>query len=417
MKRARLCAAALVCALFGAAPCAAQEPGSELTVSLLTVDPGRLVYELFGHNAIRIRDARSGTDRAYHWGVFSFDQPGFIRRFLKGRMLYGMRGEEMGQFLYQYQYFNRTVHEQHLNLTPAQRKTLYDFVRWNELPENSSYRYDYYRDNCSTRLRDALDRALGGALRAALRARPDETYRFHTQTLTYESLPLYTGLMVAMGPNIDEPLTAWEQSFIPMELREEIGTVLVSGPNGPAPLVLGDYTLFQADREPLVEVPPNLILIYLVAGMVLAGLFVVLGTLSGRPAHIGFGVLAGAWSFVIGLVGTIMAALWAFTDHLVTYRNENLLQANPLSLLLLVALIVTAFGSAWGRRAATRTSLVVAGLGVMGLAIQVLPGVDQVNGEMIAFLLPPHIAIAWVLGRARRLDARHPSGGVPLQKG
>ena len=121
---------------------------------------------------------------------------------------------------------------------------------------------------------------------------------------------------------------------------------------------------------------------------------------------------------VVGLVGTIMALLWVFTDHMVTYRNENLLQANPLSWLLLAALIATALGSAWGRRAAAGVSLVIAGLATIGFLMQVLPGVDQVNGEMIALLLPPHTAIAWVLaGRLQLTSLRSKGEGKGKGKG
>jgi hypothetical protein len=394
----------LVGALLGTSTVAqAQEPGSELAVSLLTVDAGSLVYELFGHNGIRIRDTRpGGQDRVYHWGLFDFDSPGFIRNFLKGRMLYMMGSIDTERFVTAYRQDNRTVHEQPLNLAPAQRSALLQFVLWNELPQNRSYRYDYYRDNCSTRVRDALDRVLGGALRNALQARPDHTYRYHTRVLTYQDKPLYTGLMLAMGANIDEPITAWDEGFIPMELRKQISSVLVSGSVGPAPLVQGDFVLFQANRPQPPDTPPNLMHLYLIIGFLLAGLMLVLGSLRAPAAHIGFGVIAGIWSLVIGLVGTIMMLLWAFTDHTVTYRNENLMQANVLSLFLLGALIAMALGSAWGRRAGARVSLVIAGLATVGLVMQVLPGLDQSNGEMIALLLPPHTAIAWVLaGRIR----------------
>jgi uncharacterized membrane protein len=204
-----------------------------------------------------------------------------------------------------------------------------------------------------------------------------------------------------MGPNIDQPLSAWDEGFIPMELQKWARQVRVRGPSGELqPLVLNEQTLFDAQRAPPPDTPPDLLARYVLAGVLSAGLLVLLGGLAVRRwARIAFLATASLWSLVVGLVGTIIALLWAFTDHLVTYRNENVLQANPVSLVLLVALIGLFASRRWSHRLAARTSLMVASLSVLGLLIQLLPGVDQVNGNIIALLLPPHIAIAWVASR------------------
>ena len=386
-----------------AARASAQEPGAELTVSLLTIDPGESAYELFGHNGIRIRDGRSGTDLVYHWGNFSFDEPGFYGKFIRGYLIYSMAVNQFADVLYTYQQYNRSVHEQMLNLTPGQRRALQDFVLWNARPENQKYRYDYYRDNCSTRVRDAIDRAMAGVLRATLdRIQVASTDRTETQRLTYDRPFLFTGLMLAMGPNIDEQLSAWEEGFIPMKLREHVRSIGLSGPGGMSmPLVISEHTLFQSQREVPPATAPFVLPWYIVTGLVIGGLLVLLGSLPSKAGKLGFAIVAGVWSFVVGLTGTIIVLLWAFTEHSVTYRNENILQANTLSLLLLVALIAAWLGKAWGRRASALFALVVAGLASVGFAIQLLPEIDQANGEIIALLLPAHVAIAWVVGRER----------------
>src|SRR5687767_12363676 len=210
-----------------------QEPGSNLSVYLVTFGQGDELYERYGHNAIWIRDPDGQTDIAYNWGEFNFDQPGFYRRFMMGRMVYEMRARPMADMIYAYQQYDRSIWAQELNLTPAQKRALHEFVTWNERPENKDYRYDYYRDNCSTRVRDALDRALGGALKRALQPRAtDATYRSHTKRLMVGQELILTGMNLAMGPAIDQPLTLWEEAFIPMELQEAVRLVTVSGPNG-----------------------------------------------------------------------------------------------------------------------------------------------------------------------------------------
>ncbi len=418
MRRALLVLLAM-CAFTKVA--AAQEPGSQLRVFLLTMGQGDEVYERFGHNAIWIRDESAQTDTAYNWGEFSFEQPHFIQNFLKGKMLYWMGGHPMDAMLYVYQTRQRTMWAQELNLTPAQKVAMQDFIRFNEQEANRFYIYDYYRDNCSTRVRDVLDRILGGSLKRTMEARRTQTtYRSHTRRLMFADIDppgagsphaktnklinigLVTGMDLAMGPNIDEPLTAWTASFVPMELQSFVRSITVKGASGnDEPLVLNERVLVPTRRVPPPDSPPQVLTWYVLAGVVIAGMLALFGSLRAKWSRVLFFTLAGGWTLLIGLLGTIIAGLWAFTDHSVTYGNENLLQANPIALLLFVALIGVALGRAWGRKFALRTSLVMAGLAFVGFVIQVLPGVDQVNGNIIALLLPAHVAIAWVLQKWR----------------
>src|SRR5688500_18521265 len=148
-------------------PSPAGEPGSELTVYLLTIGQGDEVWELFGHNAIWIKDRSDGSDMTYNWGMFDVNQPNFLGRFLTGNTSYWMEGIGLESMLQSYTQRNRSLLAQELNLTPEQRLLLKQALETNTLPQNKFYRYDYYRDNCSTRLRDMLDRALGGQLQTA----------------------------------------------------------------------------------------------------------------------------------------------------------------------------------------------------------------------------------------------------------
>ena len=106
-------------------------PGSELTVYLMTMGQGDQVWERYGHNAIGIRNSRTNLDVVFNWGLFSFDEPGFIGRFLRGEMMYWMGGEDAASSLAQYRMLNRTVEVQELNLSPAQRLALFEFIQFN----------------------------------------------------------------------------------------------------------------------------------------------------------------------------------------------------------------------------------------------------------------------------------------------
>ncbi|HEX3533073.1 MAG TPA: DUF4105 domain-containing protein, partial [Gemmatimonadaceae bacterium] len=117
------------------------EPGANLTVYLLTLGWGNEVWERFGHNAIWIKDRTRGTDITYNWGMFSFDEPHFLARFLTGDTRYWMQAFDLDTMLAEYKRRNRSVLAQELNLTPAQRLKLQQFVQWNEQPQNKFYRY------------------------------------------------------------------------------------------------------------------------------------------------------------------------------------------------------------------------------------------------------------------------------------
>jgi hypothetical protein len=148
----------------------------------MTMGPGPEVWERFGHNAIWIHDPVGGTDLAYNYGLFDFRQQGFLLRFAQGRMRYWMDGMDAERSAAAYMRRDRSLWVQELNLTGAQRAELQRFVEWNRQEQNKFYDYDYYGDNCSTRVRDALDRVLGGALKRQTEGLGTAfTFRDHTR--------------------------------------------------------------------------------------------------------------------------------------------------------------------------------------------------------------------------------------------
>ena len=381
------------------------EPGSELDVTLITFGQGQLVFERFGHNAIWLHDNARGLDVAYDWGRFDFEQPGFLRRFLTGETRYWMEGSEAGAMLEAYQQIGRPITLQRLNLTPAQKLQLRDFLRWNALEENKFYRYDYYLDNCSTRLRDALDRVLGGQIRAATdTGRTVLSYRRESVRLTDGDKPIQAGIDIALGRPADAPLTDWESFFIPMRLRDRIRDITVTtGPDGArVPLVSGERFIAPLPGMPTVverETAPRLFWRLGFVGVVLALLVVGLRimAISRRGAAWGLAVFASTWSLVCGLIGVILILAWTATLHIFWARNENVLQLSPLSLLLAV-LIPLALLSGRGRfrGIARMTALAVLAVAGVGLLLSLLPG-GQENRAIVALFFPMHLALAWAL--------------------
>ncbi len=410
-------ALALLAALLIPAALRAQAPPAAPTtvprVFVMTMGAGDLVWERFGHNALWIHDPVRGTDVAYNYGMFDFGQENFFRNFALGRMKYWMSGIDAGATMQHYASMNRSVTVQELNLTPAQATQLASFLAWNELPQNTEYLYDYYRDNCSTRVRDALDRVLGGRLKAATQNVPaSATYRSHTERLTAAGaadVPMFTALMGGLGPAADRPITRWEEMFLPFSLRDRLRELRVPDASGRmVPLVLSERLAVPTTRPAEPGGSPSWLPGYGAAGVALAALLAFLATRAarGRGARFGFAALAGLWLVFAGVGGWILAGLWTLTDHAIAYRNENILQLSPLALPLVILLPALAYGARWAARPAWLLAAAMAALSVLGFVLQPLPGIDQVNGWVIALAMPVNLALAWC---ARRLAAGLPA--------
>jgi hypothetical protein len=386
-----------------AAAAGSMEPGSNLTVYLLTFGWGDVVWERFGHNAIWIKDRTRGTDVTYNWGMFDFNQPHFLARFLTGDTRYWMEAIDFAPMVSYYKQHNRSILAQELNLTPAQRLKLQQFVEWNALPQNKFYRYDYYRDNCSTRLRDALDHALSGQLQLATVSRPTSgTYRWHTQRLMKGDIPLYTGVTLALGHPADKPLSMWEEMFLPVRMANDFRSISIADSSGSKiPLVRSETALFTAGRPPEPSAPPNYLPWFVATGILVAGVIIALvRSAEGghRLAFFGATAIATLWSLVAGLGGTALVIVWLFTKHYFMSRNENLMHLNPLSLALVILIPLSVYGVRGGSRA-LKLSGFVAALSLFGFVLQGIPLFDQKNGEIIALALPINLAVWWTVHR------------------
>jgi len=435
LRRAFATACAVVALACASAPASAQgmEPPASfyrawtpamdsaaagLRVVLVTMGPGDEVWEKFGHNAIWIHDPSTGQDIAYNYGMFDFRQANFYSNFARGRMKYWMQGFDALATLDFYGRQNRSVWLQELNLTPRQKAEIKAFLEWNARDDNRYYRYDYYRDNCSTRVRDAIDRVIGGGMRRQFGRVPvPVTFRSETERLTADDVVTYTGLMIGLAEPADVPITAWDEMFLPMRLRDYVRRADVPDAQGRmVPLVKSERIAVAAvGRAPVRTEPPNRIPAYLVAGLLLAGLVAGLGWAATRRggARVGYAAVTALWTLLTGVGGVVLASLWLFTDHAIAYRNENLFQFDPISLPLVLLLPALAQGKRWSLRAAPRIALLVAALSLLGLVVQVLPGVDQVNGIVIALALPVNLALAWTaahLARAHAAGVASPGG-------
>ena len=382
------------------------------TIYLMTFGRGDAVWERYAHNAVRVVDPADGTDLAYNWGEFDFAQPNFLGRFLTGDTKYSMRAYDAPAFAEAYaRRFNRAVYVQELAVAPGAARALADSLRAFDTEARRYYRYDYYNDNCSTRVRDALDFAAGGAIRRALAGRPaGTTWRADTRRLNAGDAAIYTGIQLALGRPADRPLDRWASAYLPLDLRESVRGVRVPGPAGAAvPLVRSEATVWGAPgRAPDPARPPSYLLGYAGAGAALAAAFATLGAAArrgGLGARAGLAVAAGVWALATGALGAALVLAGTVTKHAAYMgRNWNLLGINPLSLLLFGLVLAAAFGRPdegrrrRGRRAARLAALVAALAGVGAVAV-LLPGAGQRSAEVFALLVPAHAGAWWALSR------------------
>jgi len=383
----------------------AQGTGESLRISVLTFGQGDAVFERFGHNALRVRDLATGEDLAYNWGLFSFDEPQFLRRFLSGDTRYWVDAFPTADMLDYYARHDRHTVEQDLNLTPAQRAELAAFVQANVLPDQKYYRYDYFLDNCSTRLRDAIDRALGGALRTgAMAARTELTFRSESVRLTAPSPLAQAGIDLALGPRADVPLTAWESMFIPMRLRDYLrGVTVPVASGGTAPLVADERVLYAAGRP--AELPERRGLAIGALGPVLGAWMLLLapvGAVARRRTRVPAAVMAALWHTISGLLGVLLLGMWVGSAHVFWYNNLNLLIASPLALIAMGP-VVRAIWRGSPTRLSDAATVAMLGLALFGTLLALF--VSQRMTSVLLLLVPAQIGLAVAYWRHTRVGA------------
>jgi len=371
----------------------AQAASEAPRIGMATMQPGTVFFERFGHDALVVVDPATGAATSYNFGFFDPDEPGFISNFVFGRMRYRLQALPFADDMAYYRDVGRGVSIQWLNLSDAQARHLAAALAENARPENAHYGYEYFTDNCATRVRDAIDDALGGALRRQVGGRSrGSTYRSESVRLASPAPWMWLGFDIGLGPAADQPLSVWQESFVPMRLADALREA--TGSNG-QPLVLSEEQILPHRIAPEPAEAPRPWWPWALAGMAIA-----IATLLAAPRAPRV-VAAAALPFwgLCTLLGALMLFIWFFTAHRFGWSNHNLLLFNPLCLLLLPG----GWRVARGRAAGTwfgRWLFVMVACTVAALFLLWLPVVPQRNAPWIALLLPVHAGL-WLALRRR----------------
>ena len=299
---------------------------SNALVSLITLSPGDELYEAFGHSAIRIADPGLGFDRMYNFGEFDFATENFYLKFARGDLLYTIAVNPTEQGVGEPGQSGQGVTEVVLNLPLAKKQQLFDLLELNLLPENRFYRYDFFLNNCSTRVRDVLESVLGFPLQDPTAGR--ETFRQMIDVYMDRMAWTQFGLSLVLGPGADRVASPREACFLPKNLENAVKAAkLPDGTN----LVEKEARYYPALPLPQTAWYSQPVLI------LTAGLAVWIGIWAA------FGFRAVRWLsalvlIVFGAVGCFLLLLTSFSLHWEAHSNLNLWWLFPVSLFAGIAL-------------------------------------------------------------------------------
>ncbi len=397
--RVALALVASLSLLFGSATARAEPPpltaADGYRVSVLTMGPGDQLVTLFGHDALLVE--RFGLPSlVYNFGMYT--EAGIApHHILGGTLRYFLHVSYFGRTVASYRAVNRSVVQQVLALDQATARALAAALSLNSKPANAGYAYDFALDNCTTRVRDALDRALGGALQRELRGNAALTYREHALRFTADDWPLYFLFDVGLGRSVDRPLSAWDDTFLPDRLAAELRRIRITDATGTRPLVREEAVLFAAQREPPRERPPTRAPLHAAVGAGLGGLLYLLGRQRGRALRVALGLAAATVGAVVGALGLLVLLLLLTDVHPASHQNFNLLVCPPWAFGMLWTGLFAAFGAEGRLRGLVRASGQTAMISALGVLVAAAYGQDSVR---VALLVLPLSAGTWFGARA-----------------
>ena len=300
-------------------------------ISVITCSPGKIVYEQFGHSAIRYQDISTGTDLMFNYGVFNFNKPNFLFRFIKGETDYELGVYNSEYFFPEYIKRNSQVTEQELNFTKEEKQQLIDALMLNYQPENREYRYNFIFDNCATRPRIKIEETLGTE-KVVYSQEHTQYFTFRHWIGKYVGFYSWTkfGIDLLLGKETDRIASKMETTFLPDILMEEFSEAQIKSPNGAfRPLIKSEKVLVQKNPEPdvipsFVEKPAFAMLVVLLVGLILTYIEFI--------KKKNWKIIDSSLLILTGIVGLMVFFMMFFSVHPLVKSNFNILWVNPVNI-------------------------------------------------------------------------------------
>ncbi len=297
-------------------------------VSLLTCGSGDELYSTFGHSGVRIKHNATNYDVVYGYGTFDFNQPNFYLKFCQGKLMYYLSVASFDRFMAEYSYFKRNVDEQILDLDSIQTYQVIDFLENNLKGDAKYYKYDFFFDNCSTRIRDIIEIEYDEEWSKDIE---DRSYR---DLLDEKTIPMVWsdfGIDIVIGAIADRSYDFRTQMFLPDYLKNQFGTARISG----KPLVKEERVLLRFAEENALRSQTPFITPFKVFALILLVSFMLF--LANKTwSNQALSMFSFVWVLAMVVCFLIISFLWFFTDHLATKANWNILWMSPLFLFILL---------------------------------------------------------------------------------
>lgn len=321
------------------------EVSSDTSVYLITCAPGTATYSIYGHSALRIVIPEKQSDIVYNWGVFDFNTPNFVWKFAKGRLNYKLDTSSFNSFLQEYFYEKRSVWSQRINLESNETLRLISMINENLKPANIYYRYDFFYDDCSTRIRDLLEKAVDNKL-----IYPPEVSRniptFRWKVGEYQKFYpwLKMGVDLIMGRPGDKKASFRDRMFLPIDLQKNLEKALVGREHKMMPLLQSARTILEYD-------PPRIkTKFYTAPVFVFTLLFILIIFLSAMLRKSGIINIIDIIIFsFFAILSVLMIFFNFFTDHQQMKWNINIIWFNPFVIICLICLLLKKEGQLWFR--------------------------------------------------------------------
>lgn len=302
-------------------------------ISILTFGSGKHLNDAFGHTGIRVKDSVTNLDIIFNYGVYDFDTPNFYTKFAQGRLNYKMGANYTSSLLDYYKRQNRSIEEQVLNFNFNENLRLYNYLLNNYKPQNRYYLYDFFYDNCATRIKDVCNEALNYNIKYII---PEGVTNASFRTYIHEQVNWNSwgrlGIDLALGAKIDQPTTPEKAMFLPKYIHEFFRVAKVND----KPLVKEESTLFKPAPSQNTAA-----IIFWSPLFVLSCMSIMIIWLTWKDfKHQKRSQWIDITLFLItGTVGVILLLLWFATNHKTTANNYNLLWGFPLNLLIIPSLL------------------------------------------------------------------------------
>lgn len=307
---------------------------NQAKVSVLTVGPGSSLNDAFGHSAFRIQDTVNNIDLVFGYGEYNFNTPNFYLKFAKGQLNYLISKDNFDRFLAAYTYFDRTIKEQDLNFSQVEKQKLFNFLSENYKPENRAYLYEFFFDNCATKIRDVAIIASNDRI---IFNTPENFKQKTFRNLIHDNLNKNSwgslGIDLALGSVIDRKATPEEHMFLPENIYVFFENATFK--NNKEPLVQESRTLYKQKNNP--SSGAFILSPLFVFGIL--GFFILYITYKDHLAKKQTQWLDVALFVFTGITGVLVLLLWFATDHTGTHQNYNLLWAFALNLFMIPQLL------------------------------------------------------------------------------